>query len=425
MIVIYTPKVTNRIKYTLDFVFTQYFGIPYSVVESPVDVLSPDHFYICYAPEKINGYFSVFQDTLLLETDIRPQRIFISKWESLPVFFSADGHFDVPFDILSAIFFMLSRYEEYLPHDKDQHGRYLSSNSVLSNPVFQFGPIVESWLSQFRQRLLTFAPQLRFSQRKAGYIPTFDIDQAYRFLGRNWLQHPPNILRKDCWKVLTGKSPDPYDTYDFILQETAGLQERPRFFILTGNASRHDTKVSMKSRRMSSLLQRLKQAGEVGIHPSYDALAQQSITAEKHLLEELLQQPVTISRQHFLRISFPAYYYALLAAGITMDYSLAYPDTPGFRAGCSVPFVFYNLISDQVTSLVLQPSCWMDATYEYYLMKKSNEIYRETEDIIQQLSIFNGNFVPIYHNDVLAQERYRQLLTHTHTLIKKEYYDEK
>jgi len=35
-------------------------------------------------------------------------------------FFKSEG--DYPFDIFSAVFYLLSRYEEYLPYKKDMYG---------------------------------------------------------------------------------------------------------------------------------------------------------------------------------------------------------------------------------------------------------------------------------------------------------------
>ncbi len=49
-------------------------------------------------------------------------------------FFETSG--DFPFDIFAASFYLLSRYEEYLPHEKDMYGRYAHTNSLAFREHF-------------------------------------------------------------------------------------------------------------------------------------------------------------------------------------------------------------------------------------------------------------------------------------------------
>ena len=87
MIVIYTPKVTNRIKYTFDFVFSQYFGIDYTIVHEPITAFVSSNIYINYSKEIKQQYFNIVQHDLLLETNITPQELFVSRVTNFSVFF--------------------------------------------------------------------------------------------------------------------------------------------------------------------------------------------------------------------------------------------------------------------------------------------------------------------------------------------------
>lgn len=230
MIVIYTKQVTNRIKYAFDFVFANYFGIAYEIILDANISKESDKIYLSYAAEKHDGFFSVFQEDLLLKEDIVPQKLFVSTIHEMPVFFQTTDHYDLPFDIFSAIFYLVTRYEEYLPHAKDEHDRYKSSNSILANPAFNFSPIVEIWLDFFKQELLKINATIPFKKHEFEYQPTFDIDNAFQYLGRNWFKKPPNIFNATCIKVLLKKEKDPFDTFDFIHQEIIKHQLKPIFF---------------------------------------------------------------------------------------------------------------------------------------------------------------------------------------------------
>lgn len=405
MIVIYTPKVTNRIKYTADFIFEQYFGITYEFTENPSVTISPENFYINYSKQKLSNFFSVFQDDLLLEENVKAQKIFVSREAEMPVFFQTTESFDLKFDIFSCIFYLLSRYEEYLPHDKDIHGRYKSSNSILAKPEFNFSPVVEIWLNYFRDELLKLRTNLSFKKYRLEYVPTFDVDNAFKYLGRNWQKHPPNILKSDCLKTLVGNQQDAFNIFDDIITELNQYSYNPVFFFLLNDDGDNNSNVSPNSTKYNELIKKLANIYTTGIHPSYCSFENNLIDSEKQLLQNLAKT-ITASRQHFLKINFPDYFRKLYESGIEIDYSLSYPDTIGFRAGFSREFHFFDIINNMSLPLLIQPSCWMDATYEYYQPQKINEIQDIFLTLFNQLKKINGKLVAIFHNDLLAKQIY-------------------
>lgn len=412
MIVIYTPKVTNRIKYTIDFVFHHYFGIAYELTENPEIAISSDNLYINYSKQKLENFYSIFQDDLLLREDIIEQKIFVSREAEMPVFFQTTENYNLKFDIYSCIFYLLSRYEEYLPHEQDMHGRYKSSNSILAKKEFNFSPIVETWLHFLKDELLKIIPiaigtNLSFKKYEFEYVPTFDVDNAFRYLGRNWQKHPPNLLKLDCWKTLAGKQKDKYDIFDEMITEISKYELNPIFFFLLNDNGENNSKVSPDSKKYQDLISKLSGLYDIGLHPSYDSLMKNLVTDEYQKLHHIANRNIYNSRQHFLKISFPELITNFNNTNsLQIDYSLIYPDIIGFRAGISRAFPLFDLKNNKATSYILQPSCFMDATFKYYQTKKINEIQDEFLTIFNQLKGINGKLVAIFHNDLLADEIY-------------------
>lgn len=406
MIVIYTPKVTNRIKYTLDFVFTQYFGIAYQLIQQIETAFVPEHTYINYSTTRMDGYLNIFQDTLLLEENIVEQKIFITKENNLPVFFQTLNQYDIRFDIFSCIFYLISRYEEYLLHEQDEHGRYKSSNSILAKPEFNFSPIVEEWLLFLKSELLKRNNLLSFKEYTFEYLPTFDVDLPFKYLGRNWKKHLPDISTLECWKTLLGKQRDRFDIFSSIFDELKQQQLPAIFFFLLNDDSKNNSKVSPHSAHYKNLITSISKQYAIGWHPSYDVLKQNLFDEEQAIFKDITQANPILSRQHFLRIKFPAYYTALLATSVQTDYSLCYPDVIGFRAGCSRPFYFYNLEKNETTHLLIQPSCWMDASYAYYKQNFYEDFSLHFSILEKQLKKINGKLVAIFHNDLLSLGKY-------------------
>ena len=408
MIVIYTPKVTNRIKYTLDFVFQHYFGIVYRITENQDFVFNDNDIYINYSNTLIPNTYHIFQYSLLLETTIQAQQPIVSRATTLPVFFQTTANYDLPYDIFSCIFYLISRYEEYLPHEKDIHGRYLSSNSILSHPDFNFSPIVEYWLLDFKKILLQLKPTLPFKEYTFAWISTFDIDNAFQYLGRNWMRRPPNIFKPSVLKTLFGFKKDNYDILEELIQKLKTNTNQSIFFFLLNNKHKHDSNTDPNYPPLHQVIKKVSRYFDIGIHPSYQAFQNNTISAERKKLESISEKEIIYNRQHFLRIQFPAYFRTLNTLKIQKDFSLCYPDISGFRAGCSRPFLFYDIEQNTATELLLQPTCFMDATYAYYGDFNTDTIHQNLLIQINQVKKINGNLVTLFHNDLLAMKIYEQ-----------------
>jgi hypothetical protein len=379
----------------------------YVFTENPDNAIVSDNVYLNYSKNRLANFYNIFQDDLLLDKEIRPQNIFVSREAAMPVFFQTTDTFEMKFDIFSCIFFLVTRYEEYLPHDKDMHGRYKSGNSILAKPEFNFSPIVETWLHFFKQELLKINSSLEFKKYEFEYLPTFDIDNAFKYLGRNWLKHPPNIFEVNYWKTLLGKQIDPFDIYDKILSETSKYDLHKIFFFLLNDDGEKNSKVSPESVELKKLIQYISSLAEIGLHPSYTSLEENKVADEYHKLYQISNRNVYHTRQHFLRISFPEFIKNMESANsLELDYSLMYPDVAGFRAGTSRAFSLFDLLDNKTTSIILQPSCWMDATYAYYQPLNNDEIQHNFLTLFNQLTQINGKLVAVFHNDLLAMEKY-------------------
>jgi hypothetical protein len=94
-------------------------------------------------------------------------------------------------------------------------------------------------------------------------------------------------------------------------------------------------------------------------------------------------------------------YRILLKTGIREDYSMGYPDEPGFRASIARPYFFYDVEEDKPTELKIVPFQVMDATlYKYKKLdhKASLDIILK---LISETRKAGGLFVTIWHNTSL------------------------
>lgn len=131
---------------------------------------------------------------LLFENKAEEQTIHCFGFNETKAFFKTpDG--DFPFDIFAASFYLISRYEEYLPHKTDMYGRYAHENSLAFKEGFLKFPAVNIWLRYFKKTVLKKFPFLHFSPRAFQFLPTYDIDIAWSYLHKAWFRNFGGLLR--------------------------------------------------------------------------------------------------------------------------------------------------------------------------------------------------------------------------------------
>jgi hypothetical protein len=195
---------------------------------------------------------------------------------------------------------------------------------------------------------------------------------------------------------------DPYEVYDYILGCIENYSSDTRFFFPTGDHSKYDKNPSWKSLEYRDLINKIAAKFNIGIHPSYYAGEKyQLLGSETGRLKTMAGKDINSCRYHFLRLFMPFSYRNLTLQGITEDFSMGYPDEPGFRAGIARPYFFYDLAEDKQTSLKIIPFQVMDGTLFQYKnlepVTAGDVIFR----LIDETRRVGGLFVSIWHNTSL------------------------
>ena len=196
MLLIYTPKITNRHRYIFNVFFNEIYQLDYQVTD---DI----EFYSSYNSGKINyskspisdNEFFIESHSLLDEKGINEQLIEVSVFDELPIFFQTSSSSSLPFDVFAASFYLITRYEEYLPHIKDEYGRFRASESLAFNSNFLEKPLVNIWAKYLFSELKRIFPFIDFTKSEFRFISTIDIDAAYKFKHKGFVRTCANILR--------------------------------------------------------------------------------------------------------------------------------------------------------------------------------------------------------------------------------------
>lgn len=408
--------VTARIQYTARFL-SDSLGTAFRVVQSP-DRLNlagvNGHIVINYGDVPVPGAFNIFASGLSGETAIREFKPEVQRNGRQTILFPAPAGFDLPFDLFSAVFYLLTRYEEYLPFKADEHGRYEADQSLAFHEGFLEEPVVDQWIKMLKTALVQKYPGLNPVQHDFQYASTFDVDNPWAYLHKGFFRTAggfiKNMLQLNYTEfrlrldVLRGKRPDPYDAYDYILgiEKQYGFQSA--FFFLSGGYGRYDSNYALGTPAFKNLLKRLKPGRTIGIHPSFRSnRSTELLQFEVERFSRFLGSRAEASRQHFLILRFPETYRRLMKMGMKEDHSMGYASGIGFRAGTSRPFRFYDLLFECETNLLVHPFVVMDVTLQQYLGLKPDEALIRISAIVEKIKAVNGIFTSLWHNESLSE----------------------
>ena len=417
MLLIYTTKITRRQSYIFDLIFKELLKVEYAFTVSVDEFKSFVGPKINYSKHPIKDEIFFSAHDLLFETGINDEPLSIIDFEGHKAFFPVyERHAVLPFDPFAASFYLVTRYEEYLPFIEDEFGRFSPKNSLAYQYGFLDKPLVNIWSLKIAKIIKDKFPTLIFPAKHFKFQPTFDIDLAYSFRMKGPIRTIGGYIKsmikldfeeiKERTKVLLRIKKDPFDTYDLIRKIHDKFNLEPIFFILFSQYSQFDKNISTDNRRFQSLVKFMDDYAEVGIHPSFASNTDdEKLRKEIKNLSTVLHSEITKSRQHFLKLNLPYTYRNLLLNDITDDYSMGYASETGFRASICYSFKFYDLDLDRETNLRVHPFTLMDGTLRDYKRITVKQALTEIFHLIDEVKAVNGTFISLWHNESMSNEK--------------------
>lgn len=407
MLLVYTHKITPRLKYTFKQICTHILGIPVSFTATIEDFIAHDSLKISYTRQPLSNEIFIRSHELLFEQGLSDLDINVSNWEDTKCFFFNGDQGGLPFDIFAASFYLLSRYEEYLPHVKDEYGRFTAEESLAYKNGFLNQPVVDVWAYKFRDFLQEQYPDYKFPNRSYSIKPVIDVPAAYNYKLRGILRTIGGSLNDISrfkfkqlytrYMVLFGLKRDPYDAFRYIINRQKHTKFKFVVFFLIGDFSTYDKNINVQKVKFISLIKQIGDYCKIGLKTSYFALEDKDILKkEKRRMEAITNQSLSASRHSFSKLNLPESYRNLVELEIPEDYTMGYINHIGFRAGTCTPFQFYDLDYEVQTPLKINTYHLLD----YALLKTQSLLDKKMvlNRIISEVKKVNGEFVPVFHN---------------------------
>lgn len=370
---------------------------------------------INYSDVKIENCLSILPHTILFNVGIKDYPIEVSNHPQFFKVFFKNSNSVIPFDLFGAAFWLLSRYEEYLPYKTDNYDRFNYRSGLAYQYDFIKTPLVNLWLEQLQLSLKENFPAMKFKEHQYKFISTVDIDNAFKYKHKGVVRalagYVKDVFSKDATSfmsrvnVISGKRKDPFDCYDFLIEAHKQQNIKAIYFFLLGDYGPNDKNQSATNLPFQSLIKGMADYSAVGIHPSFGSTNKiQQLKVEISRLSNIIHSPITISRQHYSILKFPKTYQNLLQAGVEQDYSMGYTNVNGFRASYCFPFKWYDIESEMLTPLTIHSFCIAENTMVYYAKKENKTLAEQALPIINEVKKYKGQLISIFHNDTFNEE---------------------
>ena len=330
-------------------------------------------------------------------------------------------------DLIYNTFFFISRAEELLNHQRDEHDRFCARYSILGYGNRLQIPIIDEYAHILMKHLELDMPAPRYNHI---YL-THDIDtiSQYRhlrgFLGglyRGEISHALNAL--------TDIRRDPVYTFPWLIEQDAKVPiAEVIYFVKHTQGKGYDyPQYNLQGtdyKQLETLL--LQSHARFGIHSSYYGWEQRPKNKEQRLNSSdskcsetnvtspgswLLAPGSILHRSHYLRCSIDNMQ-ALADAGVTDDFTMAFPDQAGFRLQTSRPVRWINPKTYTLTPLTLHPLTVMDCTLSntnYMNLQTEDEAYFFCEQLFDKVRQYAGDITLLWHNSNPSGNPYHKSL---------------
>lgn len=309
-------------------------------------------------------------------------------------------------DVIYNTFFYISRAEELLVNDRDEHGRFLAKHSMLGKKNRLMIPLIDEYSRAMIKLLDLPLPEPGFSHI---YL-THDVDSIAYY--RHLRGAVGGVLRGRAKQVLAARRDihnDPAYTFSWLVAQDKKVESAQSIYFIKDTPGRgHDyPQYDLQGADFAGLKRLLEGSGaQLGWHSScYD------LASSPHRLIALSPHSLALHRSHYLSCSIEKMQ-QLVDMGVKHDFTMMFADHAGFRLQTTRAVRWVNPKTWQLTELTLHPLTVMDCTlsHAHYMGLTEDEAYFECQRLFEKVYQNAGEVVLLWHNTSIDKQGYHRSL---------------
>lgn len=424
MLTIYTQnKFLAEKQYSFNILLTHLLGIEFSIdfhekpeyrleLSEKKSIIFADAFWSRLSENE--QYFNTKNIPKSIQTFSSPNNSYdlISIFQNQEITYSEnDKTTKIPVDIFASAFFMLSRWEEFAIKTRDKFGRFPDYQSLAQRENFHHRPVVNEYAEFLWEELKKTGCRQTKKTWQYSLKLTHDIDFGFRYdtpkkrlkalagdiLKRHSIKQFFNTL-SDIKAIKQKTIKDTYDTFDFLMDIAEENNLKAHFYFIAGKQGETDIQYNIDDTNITATIDNIKKRQHhIGIHGSWDSFDNSTqLKIEKRRLQDIINEPITENRQHFLRFSVPQTWQTLENLEIKKDSTMGYSNATGFRCGICHPFPVFNILTQETLNLIEYPLIIMDTAAQRET--RTPELFEQKIiEIANVAKLFNGTLTLLWH----------------------------
>jgi len=413
MILVYSHKITPRLTYIFRQIFIRILELPVDFTSTIEKFVSHSGPKLSYTHQSLGKEFFIRSHDLLFQQGIQEVPIEVLNWSGIPAFFKLGKPSQLPYDIFASSFYLMSRYEEFLPQVKNELGAFMAYQSLASKNNFLEMPLIDLWAVRLKDKLHEFFPELpHISWKKPKFQPIISVVNPYKYQKKSLLLKLTHTLSAlwhldffsviEQYLVLLGLRKDPHNNFEALEALFKQFRNQPLYFFLFAKNTFYDRGVSIYNFSFRKLVKNTADLNHVSLLASYTSQQDsKSLNHECDQLKRLIIKKIDSVRFNYGLLSTSSCYYNLLEQEILEDYSMGYTEQVGYRASTAVPFYFYDLNNDLQTSLKIHPVVADEAGLRTITNKKA---FKKLEKLYENLPTRSAFHAISFSNAILNAE---------------------
>jgi hypothetical protein len=304
----------------------------------------------------------------------------------------------------------LSRWEETLEGERDEHGRFPSTRSIAVGDDFLHRPVVDEYGLALQQVLMRLMPGWTPERRPAAIKISHDVDllgtpwNLRQALGHAIRRRRPLSTVRDLIAPTIGVRPTYLELLHEIVRKTLARGLQPAVYWKASATTSFDSGYNPAARLIRATISWLREQGvECGVHPGYDTfLHVPNLREEVRRLRGVLGGGPLGGRQHYLRWC-PETWAQWEECGLTYDSTVGYADRIGFRAGTCFPYRPWLVDLGREANIVELPLLVMDGTLYQYMKLPEQRAIQTIRSLLERCDAVGGVFTLLWHNSSLIE----------------------
>ena len=425
MVLVFTHQITPRLTYIFKHIFENMLGVSVGFTKTIETFVAHSGPKFSYTKKQLGNEYFIPAHTLLYEQGVKLQTLDVESLDGFPIFFKTQVDSFFSFDIFAASFFLLSRYEEALPHIKTPQGFFDPAQSIAGQYGFLELPVVDLWVKHLQKNLTVAFPEFfntNDEKKKSIKNVLIEVLVPFRYKHRSLLVSLSDFF-KSLWTfdllqlfeqlaVLFRIKEDPFNTFNTWKSFFKSSTVSPKIFFLFSESSSFQSTVSIFNLSYQKIIKTMSDLFSLGLLVSVKSQLKASdfLELEKNNFESLTHKPISDIRMSSEIQNLNTVYESLVVQEFNSDYSMGYQKTFGFRAGTATPFYFYSLSNEFQLPLKIIPIITTEMGLKIMSPEKAfqllNDIHENLPLSSSSLTIVISNrfFSPIDENKSWLQE---------------------